>query len=303
MLRHCLAALGLFSLPAAALADAPGPLVSPEWVAEHACDDGVVALDLRASPRSFRRARIFCSVNSSYSGDGWRVAQGRIPGMLPEPAALAELIGALGIGNDDHVIVVGPGGWPGAATIATRVYWTFKAIGHDAVSLLDGGFAAFRADSSLPLENGPVRGRAPQTFAAALRPELLATADDVAAAAESGVRLIDARESEYFVGVNKAWAAARPGTLPGAANVPLTWLVTPDGRFQPPEILESIVAHTALDREAPLIAFCNSGQMASLDWFVAHELLGNDRARVYDGSLAEWTADPARPVERRIGGE
>ena len=301
MRRLLLALVGAFC-PAAALAEAPGPLVGPEWVAEHACDEGVVVLDLRASARAFQRGHIACSVHSSFFADGWRAARDGVPAMLPEPAALAALVGGLGIGNDDRVVVVGPGGDALAATVATRVYWTFKVLGHDALSILDGGFAAFRADSSLPLDKGPAAERPPRDFAAAWRPGMVATAADVAAAGEAGVALVDSRASDYFVGVNKARIAARAGTLPGAANVPIAWLTTPDGRFQDRDTLDLIARSAPLDGETPAIAFCNAGQMASLDWFVAHELLGNDRVRVYDGSLAEWTADPARPVERRIGG-
>ncbi len=299
MFRACLVALALLQ-PAAVLAAVAGPLVDPEWVAEHACDDGVVVLDLRPNPRAFARGHIACSVHSSYFGDGWRVARNDIPGMLPDLADAAALIGGLGIGNDDHVVVVGPGGSPGATTLATRVYWTFKVLGHDAVSLLDGGFAAFRNDTSLPLDKGAGVARAANTFTAVLRPELLATAADVAAARETGTSLIDSRASDYYVGINKAGVAARAGTLPGAGNVPIMWLTTPDGRFQNRRVLDRIADQTALDEETPLITFCNSGQMASLDWFVAHELLGNDGARMYDGSLAEWTADPSNPVERYI---
>ena len=298
--RFCLIAFGVL-VPAAALAVDAGPLVTPEWVAERACDDGVVVLDLRSNPRAFQRGHIACSVHSSFAAAGWRAMRGGVPGMLPDVEDAAALIGGIGIGNDDHVVVVGPGGGPGAATVATRVYWTFKVLGHDGVSVLDGGFAAFRADTSLPLDTGAGAARPPRTFSAALRPGLLATAADVAAAGESGARLIDNRLSDHYAGINKAGVAARAGTLPGADNVPITWLTTPDGRFQSAPVLERVAEVTALDREAPLIAFCNIGQMGSLGWFVAHELLGNDNARLYDGSLAEWTADPANPVERHIG--
>ncbi len=294
--------LGGFAGGAALAAhDAAGPLVDAEWVAEHACDDGIVVLDLRPSPGAFKRGHIACSVNSSLMR-GWYTRRDGIPALLPDPADLAALIGGLGIGNDDHVVVVGPGGNALAATVATRAYWTFKYLGHDAVSILDGGFAAFRSDPSLPLEAGDAAAREARTFAPALRPELLATAEDVNAALEEGAAtaLIDSRTSDYYAGINTMGIVARPGTLPGADNVPVTWLTTPDGRFQSPEVLDSIAEHTPLDGETPLITFCNAGQMASLDWFVAHELLGNSEARMYDGSLTEWAADSERPLEQRV---
>ena len=48
-----------------------------------------------------------------------------------------------------------------------------------------------------------------------------------------------------------------------------------------------------------MIAFCNTGHWATLDWFVMSELLGNKDARMYDGSMLEWTA-AGMPMEIKI---
>ena len=58
------------------------------------------------------------------------------------------------------------------------------------------------------------------------------------------------------------------------------------------------VANISINGEQ--ITFCVTGQWASLGWFVAYELLGNKNARLYDGSMADWTHDPALPVERKV---
>ena len=292
------AGLTLAAMPAAAAEI--GPLVDSAWIAAHGCDDGVVVLDIRPAARAYTRAHIPCSVHSSYRGDDWRVVRDGVPGMLPDAKSLAALIGGLGIGNADHVVVVGPGGSAGAMALATRVYWTFKVSGHDAVSLLDGGIAAYGA-SGAALEKGEATPRAAKTFAITLQPDLLASAPDVVAASAAGQSLIDNRGSDYFVGINKSGIAARAGTLPGADNVPITWLTAPNGQFQSAAVLSDIADKTSLSASDPQISFCNSGQMASLGWFVAHELLGNDQARLYDGSMADWTVDPAREVEQQIG--
>jgi len=280
-----------------------GPLVDAGWVAAHSCDDGVVALDIRGSARGFQRGRVPCSVHSSYFGDSWRVERNGVPGMLPDSETLAALIGGLGIRNDDHVVVIGGGGSPGATTAATRVYWTFKVSGHNAVSLLDGGFAAYRDAGQVPMEKGEAEARPAATFSVNLQSDILATSDDVAAATAAGVDLIDNRGSDYYVGINKSGIAKRAGTVPGADNVPINWLTSPDGRFQSRPVLDQIAVETSLSTTDPQITLCNSGQMASLGWFVSHELLGNENARLYDGSMAEWSADPNRPVEQRIKAE
>lgn len=294
----------VFSVSIAAQAETTaGPLVDAAWVAAHSCDEGVVAVDIRGSARAFQRGRVPCSVHSSFYGEKWRVERDGVPGMLPDEATLAELIGGLGISNDDHVVVIGDGGNPGAATAATRVYWTFKVSGHDAVSLLDGGFAAYRDNRQAPMEKGEAQPRPATNFEVSLRSDILASVDDVAAARDAGVGLIDNRGSDYYVGINKSGIADRAGTVPGADNVPITWLTSPDGRFQSRSVLEQIAAETSLSASDPQINLCNSGQMASLGWFVSHELLGNENARLYDGSMAEWSKGGSREVEQRIKSE
>ena len=83
-------------------------------------------------------------------------------------ANLETLIGGLGIGNDDHVIIVPAGVNAVDFGSATRVYWTFKILGHDKVSILDGGYALWEAQGRT-LESGSNR-RAPKTFEARYRP-------------------------------------------------------------------------------------------------------------------------------------
>ena len=68
----------LFAAPAVA-----GPLVDAAWVGAHACDDGVVVLDLRESERALERGRVPCSVHAPYTGLDWRVERDGVGGMLP----------------------------------------------------------------------------------------------------------------------------------------------------------------------------------------------------------------------------
>ena len=46
----------------------------------------------------------------------------------------------------------------------------------------------------------------------------------------------------------------------------------------------------------PAVTYCNTGHWASTDWFVLHELLGRTDARLFAGSMVEWTSNAARPV-------
>lgn len=55
-----------------------------------------------------------------------------------------------------------------------------------------------------------------------------------------------------------------------------------------------------VDPQGPQIAFCNTGHLASLGWFVSSEPLGNPEVRLYDGSMADWSRAPDLPIERKV---
>jgi thiosulfate/3-mercaptopyruvate sulfurtransferase len=178
---------------------------------------------------------------------------------------------------------------------ATRVYWTFKVLGHDAVSILDGGMKAWTA-ADLPLSTDAAAPEA-GTFTAAFRPELYATASDVAAAMTGAADLVDTRPTKHYTAEIKPEPVKRAGTVPGSANYPITAMLDPEGsRFLSTDDLAGKMAQLGVDPSREQIAYCNTGHFGSIGWFAMSELLGDRSVRLYDGSMAEWTAVDKRPV-------
>lgn len=290
-------------LGAGAVAQAATPLVDVAWLKENAARDDVVVLDVRnklsgGTEESYRAAHIPGAVYSDYLNAGWRTTVDGVPGQLPPVADLERLIGGLGIDNDTHVVIVSGGTSALDMGSATRVYWTFKVLGHDAVSILDGGYRAYAEDTANPTKSG---WRAPvaKTFEADVRPELVANAEEVAAARASGAALIDARPPAQYRGEQKHGAAKRPGTIPGAANVPESTLTTESGRFVDAARVSALLESVGVKPDAEAVAFCNTGHWASLAWFAQSEILGNKKVRVYDGSMVDWSARDELPIERK----
>ena len=289
----------------AAAGEAPAPLVDAAWLRDNAARGDIVVLDIRnrlggGSEADYRAGHIPGAIYSDYLKDGWRAARDGVPGQLPEVVALEALIGGLGISNDNHVVIVAGGSGPLDMASATRVYWTFKVLGHDAVSILDGGHRAYVADPANPLESGRVAPK-PASFIAAPRPELLAGRRDVVEAVDSGGLLIDARPPAFFEGRQQHRWAKRAGTLPGAVSAPEALFVDGGGRFATGAALDGLLQAVGLEAGSPAegkpeIAFCNTGHWATLAWFARSELQGQENVRVYDGSMVDWTAEPARPV-------
>jgi thiosulfate/3-mercaptopyruvate sulfurtransferase len=219
--------------------------------------------------------------------------QSPFPFTLPSAESFAEAAGRLGIGAGVHVVTYAQD----SPMWATRLWWQLRFFGFDAVSVLDGGLPAWRA-AGLPLDDSPVIADA-ATFVSVPRPERVAAREEVeriVAGGDGSACLVNALTPPVFRGEGPS-SYARPGRIPGSVNAPWTNLVDPaTNRFRSlAELRVALEAAGALG-DAPVVAYCGGGISATVDLF-ALSLLGRDDARLYDGSLTEWTRDPSLPVE------
>jgi len=283
-------------------AGAADPLVNVDWVKANLEKPGIVYIDF-APPADYLRGHIPGAVNSNYAKDGWREerASDKVPDMLPAKLdALGEMIGKLGIDNATHVVLVPAGTSSTDMGVGTRVYWTFKVLGHDNVSLLDGGMAAWTKDKKNPLQTGAAKIE-PKTFKIAVRKDMIVTMDDVKKAKAAGVLLVDNRPEDQFAGINRHPKATESGTIEGAKNLPNGWLtVNGGGEFRNKSQIEQLYKVASVPTSGDQINFCNTGHWASVGWFVSSELIGNKKAKMYDGSMVEWTMLKGGPVEQRV---
>lgn len=296
-------ALTLALLAAPAFADEIRPLVDAEWLKANTGKENVVVLDIRdkiAETDLGDKPYIDGAVVAPYASAGWRTELNGVPGMLPPIEQIAKLIGDLGIDDDDHVVIVPWGTDSTEFGGATRVYWTFKYLGHDEVSILDGGWRQF--DAAGGARSAEPAKPEPAQFTYELQEDLLATTEEVAAALKSGVKLVDGRPAEQYQGKSKSPVVAALGTLPGSVNIEHSKLYSGEyATFARPETVKALTEAVGLAADEKNIAFCNTGHWASVAWFGLSEVLGNKNTAMYDGSMAEWTADTTRPVENKSG--
>ena len=292
-------AFALVLVLAAPATAADRPLVTPTWLNAHLHDQNLVVLDIRSAidgskPESFAQGHIPGAVHSDYDKAGWRVTRHDVPFMVPTTPELEKLIGDLGIDETSHVVVVPAGVDVLDFGSAARTYWTLKYTGVANVSILDGGLAAWKA-AGYALDKG-AHAPSPAIFTATIDKSILARASDVEAIEKSGgATLIDARPVSFFLGKEKAPAAQAYGHIPGALNIDSAKFYDPaSNRLKPQAELAAIAGEVPA---GATVAYCNTGHWAATDWFVLHELLGRKQARLYAGSMVEWTSDASRPLQ------
>jgi len=284
----------LLLLLSAGLAHAATPLVEPAWLLANLDKPDIRVLDLQ-SPGGYQRAHLPGSVNTNYGQ--WRVKDRQgVPKMLPGQDYLDKLIGQLGIDNNTYVILAPVGAGASDMAVATRIYWTFKAMGHDNISILNGGLIAYSQMSGSYFDQEAHVPEAKQ-FKSQVMPDYFPDVKEVKAALDRGVTLVDSRSYAEYIG-KVGGRGERTGTIPGSILLSFDQLVVKgSGQFHDLEEIKKIYQSSGVPLTGEQISFCHTGHRTSLSWFVSHELLGNKDARMYDGSTIEWEADPDLPLE------
>ncbi len=216
---------------------------------------------------------------------------GRHP--LPEPADLCGWLGNHGVRADTQVAVYDDSG----GTMAVRLWWLLRWLGHERVAVLDGGWPSW-VKAGLPLENSSPQAVEAVAFQGSPDPRhLVSTAmlERQLSEGGDGVLVMDARTSERFRGDAEPIDPVA-GHIPGAINLPLQQNLNSDGSFKSAAQLREIYTG-ALGKRAPVevAAMCGSGVTACHN-LLAMELAGLRGARLYAGSWSEWIRDPGRPV-------
>lgn len=210
-----------------------------------------------------------------------------LPHMLPSPEQFAQQLGALGVGDTDRIVCYDQN----RLLASPRAWWMFRAMGCRDVAVLDGGLDAWR-EAGGGIETGPPSAPvAPQSFAAALKPELVADLDYMTYMVEEhDGPIIDARPAGRFAGLDpEPREGLRGGHMPGAANLPHVHLLRPDGRFRSIEEIAAMFSRYDVSEGRPVATTCGSGVTAAV-LALALAMIGRKDVAVYDASWAEWGA-------------
>ena len=273
-------------------------LISTDALASHLDDSWVIVdcrYDLRdaASGREqYRTAHIPGAVYASLSHDlAGPVGNGTGRHPLPPAEVVAATFGRLGVGGGVQVVMYDED----TGMFASRMWWMLRYMGHEAASVLDGGWAKWMREGR-PVREGEETWTA-ATFTGHPREELRLSVDDVEARlADPSVLLIDARAPERFAGKTEPLDRT-PGHIPTAVNYFYKRNVTDEGVMLPSDRLRQQFAEVIGERPPDqVVMYCGSGVTACQN-LLAMEHAGLSGAKLYPGSWSEWSSDLDRPVE------
>lgn len=262
-------------------------IVSVEWLHEHLEDLDLIILD--ASQKSNK-------ANMESSGKNFQIANARpfdlekdfsdpthkFPHMLPSPRQFEAACRKLGINKSSKIVVYDNMG----IYFSPRVWWMFKAMGHSAISVLDGGLPAWK-DKGYRIE--PVQdyhekqGNFKANFIAENVKDYTFIADNLIL---QRAIVIDARAANRFNGLDpEPREGLRSGHIPGSLNIPFKEVLL-NGQYKSKEELTKIFARIGSE-DKTLVFSCGSGVTACVVLLASELILKNAKA-VYDGSWAEW---------------
>lgn len=283
------------------------PLIAPETLVERLRDPDLRIVDVRWIMGSTAGGRaaydaghlpgaIFLDLDTDLAATE---GPGRHP--LPSPASFRDRLEAAGIGADDEVVAYDDAG----GTIAARLWWMLDDLGHERVSVLDGGLDAWLAAGYPITTDSPVRGPRGTLRLADAWTRVIDRAE--VAAGLGGIVLLDARAAARYRGEIEPIDRV-PGHIPTALNMPAADSLGADRRMLPAaELRDRLRAAGAgpADTGTTVVTSCGSGVTACFN-SLAMRVAGLPDPILYAGSYSDWTqagmpiatgADPGVPPE------
>ena len=272
------------------------PLVTTEWIAEHAKDAGLRVVEVDVDPTVYEKGHIEGAVGWNWKRD----LQDQVARDIAPKEVLEQLLGRSGISPDTTIVLYGDNNnW-----FAAYAYWALKYYGHDKVQLVDGGRVKWEKEGRPYSTETPAVSQTHYVFKGDANEKIRAYRDHVKDRLGKAA-LVDVRSPKEYSGELLApenlpqEGAQRGGHIPTAASIPWATAVnTDDGTFKSHDELNEIYGGKGVVPNREVIAYCRIGERSAHTWFVLHELLNYPDVKNYDGSWTEWGSSIRVPIEK-----
>ena len=258
-------------------------IVSSKWLSDNFDSPNLVVLDASQprgksesisqqiiGARPFDIKGVFCDKSSF------------LPNTFPSKEQFEEGCQELGINSSSKIVVYDSLG----IYTSPRVWFMFKAMGHENIAVLDGGFPEWIAmgfETEAIVEKKYSIGN----FKATYQPEMIRSIRFVREnLAKKESLVIDASSVDRFNSlVPEPRADLRRGNIPNSINIPFQNTLE-NGKFKSVEKLTRLFKENKSENKS-LVFSCGSGITACIV-LLAAELVFEGNKAIYDGSWTEW---------------
>uniref|UniRef100_A0AC35TKE8 Rhodanese domain-containing protein n=1 Tax=Rhabditophanes sp. KR3021 TaxID=114890 RepID=A0AC35TKE8_9BILA len=204
-----------------------------------------------------------------------------------------EYVRRLGINKNDHLVLYSRGPL-GGNMFASRVFKLFEMYGHTKLSLLNGGYAKWKADG-FATQSGEIRNKERGNWVGVDFFKLAVTFEELEKKNNDGKSMIDSPDKITFLDARPE-SQFKAQYIKGFHNLPVDQLVNSDGTIKSHRDVEALIEAKKIDKNKPIITSCITGTQASFLSFVIEHVVNED-SRLYNGSLMEMQArDPSRII-------
>ena len=276
-------------------------LISPEELSSMMSAEPVVIIDTRDAdtyaaghlPGAVNLREIFTFLATSTA-----------EGLTALQSTFAEHFGAIGLSGAETAVFYEDALNSGYGQ-SCRGYYLLTWLGYPKVKVLNGGYSAWKAkglDVSLDAPT-PVAKTFPTDL---MGTDVMLTKDDVAAALNTDIKLLDVRDIDEWTGESSSPYgkdfAPRKGRLPGAKWIEWYRFMKPSSAgpvFKSPLEVQAECATAGISTSDTVYLYCFKGARAS-NTFLALKQAGFDDVRMYFGSWNEWSRDDSLPIETDV---
>ena len=273
------------------------PLVSVEWLAKNMDAENLVILDATMSKVTWEK--------NTYEDEDIQIPNTRYldiknvfsdisavyPNTMLSDKKFQKQARSLGINKDSTIVVYDTIG----IYTSPRVWWMFKAMGHNNIAVLDGGLPEW-INKGFPTEQVKQYRISKGDFTANYDKKFFSNYSKILHSLNDKTTVIlDARSNDRFMGlVDEPREGLRVGHIPNSKNLPYSNLLV-NGKFDYSNA-QRMLKELAQNNNNVIFS-CGSGITACI-LALGAEIAGIDNLSVYDGSWTEWGSLHKLPIQK-----
>ena len=273
-------------------------LVSPSWLLERLDDPAITVLEISSDTeaKAYLKGHVPGAIFSFWKDLLWHETDRE----FVSSSELSSRLGEIGVSTDSTLVICGD-----PVQYGTYALWVMTMAGVKDVRILDGSRTRWindgnpletRSLSREPIDNGSLD---PSIATRIGRDEVLQKINN------PDTVLLDVRSPEEYRGERVSppggfdHGAERKGRIPGAVHLFFRELLNDDDTFISKEKLERKFSEVGITKSSDkdIVSYCRLSHRATLSWFAMSEILGIEKAQIYDGSWTEWGSIVGFPIE------